>query len=208
LNNDYIHIGCGLCAPANWRNFDASPTLRLQKIPLIGRYLMSNGLPVFPKNVEYGDIVKGLPVDNESCHGIYCSHVLEHLAFDDYRIAIKNIYSLLLKNGVFRFVMPDLEYLVKQYIQSDDPKASLVFMEKSLLGIKSRPRTFYKFLRSWLGNSQHLWMWDYKTIDLELKEVGFHEIKRVGFGDSEDMHFKDVEVIGQWNNCLGVECRK
>ena len=32
----YIHYGCGLDAPKEWINFDASPTLRLQKTPLLG----------------------------------------------------------------------------------------------------------------------------------------------------------------------------
>ncbi|HEX8242224.1 MAG TPA: hypothetical protein VF541_01965 [Longimicrobium sp.] len=32
----HAQYGCGPCAPAGWRNFDASPTLRLQRLPAAG----------------------------------------------------------------------------------------------------------------------------------------------------------------------------
>ena len=59
--------------------------------------------------MEYGDIVKGLPVDYASCKGIYCFHVLEHLSPDNFRIALGNTYKFLQPGGVFRFVLPDLQ---------------------------------------------------------------------------------------------------
>ena len=82
----YIQYGCGLSAPENWVNFDSSPTLRLQKIPLIGG--IATRKVRFPDNIKYGDIVKGLPnIPYNSCDGVYCSHVLEHLSLEDMRIA-------------------------------------------------------------------------------------------------------------------------
>src|SRR5712691_5357503 len=107
-NNLYVHYGSGWCAPPNWRNFDASPTLRFERIPVIGRLYTKNATR-FPENIEYGDIVKGLPIEDESCKAIYCSHVLEHLSLEDFRVALRNTHKLLRKDGVFRFVMPDLE---------------------------------------------------------------------------------------------------
>ena len=64
----YVQYGCGLSAPVGWQNFDASPTLRLQKIPLIGKLVRKVD---FPSNVLYGDIVKGLPgIAPQSCDGV------------------------------------------------------------------------------------------------------------------------------------------
>ena len=34
-----VQYGCGLSDPEGWKNFDSSPTLRLQKLPLIGRFI-------------------------------------------------------------------------------------------------------------------------------------------------------------------------
>lgn len=98
--NQYIQYGCGRSAPKNWRNFDASPTLRFERIPFLGRLYTKNDFR-FPGNVEYGDIVKGLPVPDNSCKAVYCSHVLEHLSLWDFRMALKNTYKILQKGGIY-----------------------------------------------------------------------------------------------------------
>jgi hypothetical protein len=89
----YVQFGCGWDAPTNWLNYDASPTIRVEKIPIIGKLLSStlkkNPAP-FPKNVKYGNSVRGLPLKESSCDGVYCSHVLEHLALKDCRRALLN----------------------------------------------------------------------------------------------------------------------
>ena len=76
--SDYIQYGCGLCAPKEWLNFDVSPTLRIQKTPVLGSLLKPVLNTTFPPNVKYGDIVRGLPVKDESAKAVYCSHTLEH----------------------------------------------------------------------------------------------------------------------------------
>lgn len=204
--HQYVQYGCGLCAPVTWRNYDASPTLRLQSIPVLGRLFMGGQFPVFPKNVEYGDIVKGLPLTTGSCRAIYCSHVLEHLALEVVPTALVHTHFYLEHDGIFRFVLPDLEQLAQDYLGSVDPDASHVFMRQSCLGKKSRQFGLKRFLREWLGNSAHLWMWDFKAIEKELQKVGFREIRRAYYGDSQDPQFKEVEDKGRWQNCLGIEC--
>lgn len=62
----YLQYGCGWCAPEGWLNFDASPTLRFERLPLIGR-LHTRNAERFPANVRYGDVVKGLPPADGSC---------------------------------------------------------------------------------------------------------------------------------------------
>ncbi len=207
-DKQYIQYGCGWCAPARWRNFDASPTLRFERIPLLGRLYTKNQVP-FPKNVEYGDIVIGLPVPDISCHAVYCSHVLEHLALDDFRLALKNTYKVLASGGVFRFVIPDLEFAITNYINDATHEAAINFMHSTLLGKEKRLRGLWGVMSLWLGNSQHLWMWDYKSIQFELQRTGFKDIRRAYFGDSSyDNIFQDVESLERWENCLGVECKK
>ena len=113
----YVQYGCGLSAPRNWRNFDNSPTLRFERIPIIGKLYTKNEIR-FPENIEYGDIVKGLPIKSESCKGVYCSHVLEHLSLNDFRIALSNTFRIIQPGGYFRLVLPDLEYIARQYIEN------------------------------------------------------------------------------------------
>ena len=37
-------------------------------------------------------------------------------------------------------------------------------MNSTLLGINERPRGFKGFISSFLGNANHLWMWDKKSL--------------------------------------------
>lgn len=208
MENEYVQYGCGLCAPTTWRNFDASLTPRLQRIPVLGNRFTQGGNLVFPRNVERGDIVIGLPIPANSCKAIYCSHVLEHLTLTDFRSAIANTYGYLRPHGIFRFVLPDLEALAKEYLNDPSNNAASVFMERTCLGVKERSASITSVLRERLGHSKHLWMWDYKSLCNEMENAGFLCIRRAQFGDSQDPHFKDVEDLGRWEGCLGIECVK
>lgn len=203
----YVQFGSGWSAHSGWRNFDASPTLRFERLPIIGRLYTKNESR-FPNNVEYGDIVKGLPLSPNSCKGVYCSHILEHLSLNDFRIALRNTIKILEPGGIFRFVLPDLELSVRNYVENPSNEAALEFMKETSLGHERRARGFKGLLTAWIGNSQHLWMWDYKSIKPELEDAGFVEVRRATIGDSSDPIFGTVEELGRWENCLGVECRK
>ena len=208
MNSEHVQYGCGLCAPKDWRNFDTSPTLRLQKLPGIGSRIRNRGNEPFPKNVEYGDIVRGLPVPANSCRAVYCSHVLEHLSLEDFRVALRNTHTYLAEGGIFRFVLPDLEKLAQDYLDSTDPQASLSFMEQAHLGRQTRAKGLSGFVREWMGNSAHFWMWDYKSMVVALEQADFHHVRRAQFGDSGDPRFTEVEELHRWEGCLGVECVK
>ena len=203
-----VQFGCGLCAPSQWRNFDSSPTLRLQKLPMVGKFIPSGPFGRFPENVEYGNIVNGLPIAADSVKLLYCSHVLEHLTLEELRRSLHNCYHHLQPGGIFRFVLPDLEFMSRQYVNSTDPDAALKFMQISWMGIENRQRDLLSFLKEWLGGSQHLWMWDYKSISRELSAVGFQDIRRAQLGDSGIAEFSELENPERWHNELGIQCCK
>jgi hypothetical protein len=206
-NSEYIQFGCGHCAPPEWRNFDSSVTLRFEKMPLAGK-LYTKNKKRFPPNVEFGDVVRGLPVAPHSCQGMYSSHVLEHLSLEEVRLTLRNVFGLLQSGGIFRFVLPDLEFYIHQYNQDSSPDAALKFMKSAHLGMEKRPTGLASYFYEWLRTSAHLSMWDYKAMEAELKQAGFADIRRATFNDSSDAMFKLVEAEHRWANCLGVECRK
>lgn len=203
----YVQYGCGWSAPREWLNFDASPTLRFERIPLVGHVYTRNESR-FPENVRYGDIVSGLPINPESCFGIYCSHILEHLALEDANQALGNTFTYLMKGGTFRLVVPDLEQLARDYLANSSNTPTHHFMESACLGRKLRPRGLKGFVKEWLGNSAHLWMWDEKTMTETLKQHGFTAIRRCSFGDAADPKFSKVENKERFDGCLALECRK
>jgi len=98
--------------------------------------------------------------------------------------------------------------LALRYVNSDTVDAAEVFMRESGLGYQQRRKDLKGLLLSWLGNSQHLWMWDWNSIAVELNNSGFSDIRRAYFGDYEDQKFRSVEDEARWNNCLGVQCKK
>ncbi|MDP9046836.1 MAG: methyltransferase domain-containing protein [Bacteroidota bacterium] len=205
----YVQYGCGFTAPAGWINYDASPTLWFEKLPLLGKFYTRNRQR-FPANVKFGDIVNGLPEKAESCDGIYCSHILEHLAYSDFIIALKNTYILLKPGGIFRGVVPDLKSAVMNYIEeyekTEAPANEL--MRNTMLGIEDRPKTLSSNFKSMYGNSKHLWMWDYKSLAFELKKAGFINIRQCQFGDSADPAFNSVEEEGRFLQAVAFECQK
>lgn len=119
MNNKlYVQYGCepGVSnVPQTWINFDAFPTLKLSRLPIVGK-LIIRGKITFTEHDKYGDIVTGLPIPDGSCSGIFASHVLEHLSSDDFRTAIKNTYDLLAAQGIFRLLVSDLEIIAKNYV--------------------------------------------------------------------------------------------
>jgi SAM-dependent methyltransferase len=203
----YLQYGCGFNAPEGWHNFDNSPTLRFEQLPILGRVYTRNARR-FPRNVQYGDIITGLPVPKNSQCGIFCSHVLEHLTLIDAKTALRNTHGYLRNGGIFRIVVPDLQHLATTYLQNPSPAAAHAFMESSLLGVRQRPSNLREHITHWFGHSKHQWMWDEKALAVELREAGFRDIRRAYYGDAEDRRFIEVEDRGRFEVSLGMQCRK
>lgn len=207
MSDRFIQYGCGVCAPLGWRNFDASPTLRLQRLPRVGR-LVTRGRVKFPANVEFGDAVRGLPIADATCEAAYCSHVLEHLSLQDFRKALRETYRILTPGGTFRGVLPDLEVIIRQYVSDTSSDAAIRFMNSTLLGATARKKGLKGAIEDAFGNSHHLWMWDFKGLAKELADAEFREIRRARFGDNPAPHFLAVEDEERWRDNLGFECRR
>jgi len=203
----YVQYGCGFDAPEGWLNFDASPTLRYERIPVLGR-LYTRNKRRFPDNVRYGNIVKGLPgIRPGSCDGIYCSHVLEHLSLIDFQKALSNTYLYLKQGGIFRCVLPDLEQYIGNYsrrILQKDPTASIQFMRETRLGAEQRYRGIINFFRM-LGNYEHLWMWDRYSLAEYLSQTGFSGVRPCKYHDAGDPMFKKVESEKRFRNSIAFE---
>lgn len=188
-------------------NFDSSPTLRFERFPVIGRLYVVNE-ERFPANVRFGDIVRGLPVEDGSFQGIYCSHVLEHLALEDARTALRNTYRYLAPGGTFRLVVPDLRALASRYVTDDHPGAATRFLTDAGLGLETRPRSLFGRLRALLGHSAHLWMWDEASLRAELEAAGFVEVRRAELGDAADRAFDAVERAERFELAVAMDGRR
>lgn len=138
---------------------------------------------------------------------MYCSHILEHLALQDCRRALAEVARILRPGAVFRGVLPDLETEAREYLNDAAEDACSRFMQRTYLGTAERRRGVQGLARGLLGNSQHLWMWDFKGLRAELQAAGFVDVRRATFGDSRHIEFQAVEDLERWEGALGFECR-
>lgn len=207
--NLYIQFGCGMSAPNDFKNFDSSINLYLQRnyfTKLFWRHTV-----VYPKTVEFGDIVKGLPISSNTVTGIYSSHVLEHLSYNDCIKALGNCYQYLKPGGILRCVLPDLSLEVKAYLAEKEAgvlNASSKFMEYSFLGYKDKPSTVWSLIRWYFSTHQHLWMWDYESLSEELSKIGFSNVYISTFGQSIDSTFNQAEDPSRFESTLVIEAVK
>jgi hypothetical protein len=211
MQKKYVQYGCGLAAPKEWLNYDASPTLILQRLPFIGYLIKSKLNVIFPDNVMFGDIIKGLPIEKDSVDGLYCSHTLEHLSLEDFRTALFNSLKILKPGGVFRCIVPDLEFSARSYISQLDKNvklASLEFMNSTMLGRKIRPKGLKGIISLLFGNYYHYWMWDRNSLVLELEGIGFRNVRICEFDDCSDHMFSFVEDPRRFENAVAIECYK
>jgi Methyltransferase domain len=199
----YVQYGCGLCAPDGWLNFDASPRLRLERAPVFHSLLRGTAGVLFPANVRFGDIVRGLPVADGSARGVYCSHVLEHVPRNDLPTALRNTHRMLGVGGLFRLVVPDLNWRAERYVKAaegDDPHAADGFMEACMLGTRERTRTAMGAARRWLGRNAHAWMYDFAALKSHLQDAGFADVRRCELGDCRDPMFALVEAESRFSD--------
>jgi hypothetical protein len=207
----YVQYGCGFSVGEGWLNFDASPTLRIERIPFFGNLIsaaLSGNRERFPASVRYGDICKGPLVPAGTAEGVYASHVLEHLSLSDFRRALANTYTMLADGGVLRLIVPDLFERACKYVSTaeENPTAAEEFVRATMLGKEYHPRGVWGILSDIFGNSDHLWMWDETSITKELKSLGFILIRRCNLGDSGISMFDAVEDSSRfYDTHLGIQ---
>ena len=198
-----VQYGCGLSNPPGWKNFDSTPSLFIRKIPssvFIVRIFCKLFKNVKPKlsltlnniilnKAIYGDITKKLPIKDETVDYLYASHVLEHLPFREFRKALKESYRILKKGGVFRVVVPNFDFFIQQYKDSTSKTKSIDFCLNSSLGSEY----FVNIFSRMRGSDKHNIMFDYETLENELKNFKFSVIRIAKYNDSSFEIFKEIE---------------
>jgi hypothetical protein len=203
-----------LVAGQSWLNVDASPSLRLARLPLIGATLQRRlQLPPWPRAVRYGNIVQGLPLAPNSCELAYASHVLEHLSRPDFYRALAHLYIYLKPGGTLRVVMPDLEILAERYLtmlrdRATAAQAAHQFMTDSFLGCSRSRQALPQRLREALANHRHQWLWDRASLPPAFEDAGFVKVRLCEFGDWDDPRFGEIEHPDNFVGAIAVQGEK
>lgn len=94
-----VNIGCGprFLPSGPWLNFDFHSR---------------------SSSVRSCNLLGGIPLADNSVDLVYSSHVLEHFSRNQAKFLVEDMYRLLRPGGFVRIVVPDLEDICRNYLQS------------------------------------------------------------------------------------------
>jgi predicted SAM-dependent methyltransferase len=211
----YVQFGAGTESIPGFLSFDSSPTLYIQRLPIIGSLLKNKLNCIFDDEILFGDIVKGLPLPKNSVDVVFSSHVLEHLALVDFFKAIENVKKILKTGGVFRLIVPNFRFEVETYLKdyeqiSSGGDASIKFTKRNCIGKIKRSKNFIDICSEYFGNSAHLWLWDDKSLYKVLNDNGFGCVESFQMGEP----YKNYSLINlpershQFEGAVAFQCIK
>lgn len=210
-----INIGCGQAATQGWRNFDNSLSVRVSGIPFLPDILQKLGFLEdlqyqFMKfarhnDIEYGDVIKGLPVKDGSVDVLYSSHMLEHLDRNEANAFLKEAFRMLRPGSIIRIAVPDIKKQVARYNDLGDADA---FMEATLL-CGPRPRSLAQRLRLLLiPDSRHRWMYDGNSLCHLLEKHGFVKAEVLPAGRTRIEGYEPLNLWERFSESVYVEAEK
>ncbi len=158
-NKTLLNVGCGPFPKKDFINLD---------------YFWHPGIDVC------WDIArKPYPLKDQSLEGIFTEHCLEHIPFDKCVANISEFYRLLKPGGVCRIVVPDGELYSDLYQKKKlDNSVILPYGENEPTGMISINRIF--------RIHGHLFIYDFYTLQMLMKNAGFKTITKESFGKGAD----------------------
>lgn len=201
-----LNLGCGSRVPDGWINVDYALGARFMKIPLFRA--LNKKVRLF--NLDWNekiflhDLTTRFPWDDSSAETVYSSHTLEHLSRDAGRRFLVECHRVLRKHGTIRIVVPDLRYVVTEYMEgrilADDFVERLGVLYEDANGVlKKRLSPFFQF--------PHKCMYDNSRLVSILNEIGFDASTRTAF-DSDIDGIQSIELADRTEHAVIVEGRK
>ena len=219
--SDRLNLGCGPDAPVGWVNVDGSwnawfshhPHLRegLRRIGIINAGNQGARWNVRP---VVHDLRKPLPFRKNSFSAIYGAHVLEHLYRVEADALLAECKRVLKPGGVLRLVVPDLQFLVLDYLKgrnggstpADRWTAADSLNQK--LGFRNvQPpggNVLFRFYALWKDFHSHKWMYDSDSLSHALEIAGFEPVARMEFRCSDIPGIEEVEDPGRVLDGAGI----
>ena len=106
-----------------------------------------------------------LPYEPGTVSEIYAGHILEHFMFDDGQKALRYWLMLLKPGGVISVVVPDYDFLIKQYMAAPTPERLIKFNDL--------------FIYSGIQPSPHQYAYSAALLEKVMKDAGFVNLERM-----------------------------
>jgi predicted SAM-dependent methyltransferase len=162
--------------------------------------------------VIVADARRDLPFPSGCVDAIYTSHFLEHLSRDDAARVLHEARRLLRPDGVIRIVVPDLADVIEAYRRdraAGDPRAADKLFDNLWVVDKGLDRypAWFQPLKTLLRTDVHKWLYDEASLTALLAELGFVEIRRRGYLESEIPGVEEVEDRDRLRGAVCLEAR-
>lgn len=126
-----------------------------------------------PDVIDYIDSLEEF--EDESVDLIYACHVLEHIPKEKIKSTLTRWYNILVKGGKIRIAVPDLRALFEYYLNN----GNLDEIIGPLYGGQTYTENF------------HYYGWDEVTMTRDLSNIGFKNIKRYNWNETEHYYVDD-----------------
>ena len=177
-----LNIGCGDTPTKGWRNYDNSWSVRLAKNNVLTYVLRETGVfsasqlkfITFSENANilWANGIKRIPENDSTADAVYSSHMIEHIEKEDVVLFFKEVRRILKSGGIIRLAVPDIKQQVEKYIKDEDADK---FIETTYL-TRKYPKTFIDKIKYLIiGDRNHQWMYDGKSLCNLLSSAGFNE---------------------------------
>jgi len=173
----YLHLGCGT------KNFPGFINIDLDA-------------PGADMNLN---LTKQLPWERGTVTGIYSEHFFEHVGANQGIRLLHECHRILKPGGIVRFAMPDLEYMIGDYVNN---RVHPDWARFGMPWTASRCQRLNIAMRWW----GHEWIYDEEELVRIGKMVGLELIGRCEYGVSSDPMLNDREY--RESSQLIVEFRK
>jgi predicted SAM-dependent methyltransferase len=166
LRDVSLNVGSGGRGLPDWVNLDASP----------------NHADIYCTH----DLRRPLPFADGAVRRILAEHVMEHVDFyDDVPRILRDFHRVLAPGGVARIIVPDAGRYLQAYAGADQgPWRELGLDRDRMPGGMLTPMEMINHVFHQGG--EHLFGWDFPTMDLALRRAGFSQAVHQSYGVSVD----------------------
>ena len=197
-----INIGCGDTPTKGWRNYDNSWSIRLAKKKVLTYILWKSGFLseaqdkfisfANNENILWANAIKRIPENDSTTDAVYSSHMIEHIEKEDVALFFKEVRRILKSGGIIRLAVPNIKYQVDNYLKDGDADK---FIESTHLTRKKPKTIIAKIKYLIIGDRNHQWMYDGKSLCNLLSSAGFKEprIMKTGLTTIPDPGMLDLK---------------
>lgn len=192
-NIEKLHIGCGNCLLDSWLNTDIN---------------------LHSENIVYLDITKPFPFSDNSFKYVFAEHVCEHVTFNEFVSALREIMRVLQPGGIFRMAIPSIEFLL-DICSNPHKENNSQYVDWSIRNFASQDLSAFSFeqkdlailtLNNFMRNWGHQFIYSIPMLERMLRETGYDDVKRCKVGESTHTELRNLErhdtQIPAWANKL------